>query len=120
MCTECGGIVELPAKVCGPCIQEAGAKSVEAAMSTSMGIRASGDHPDEVWLTRLTFKDGHTEDVENFYPTGAGTFTVTIPEGVVKAGPSWRKGEQPREHEDAAPVTFVIPGVHGGGGGGDH
>lgn len=100
-------------------------------MSTSMGISASGDHPDEVWLTRLTFRDGHTEDVENFYPRWAGTFTVTIPEGVVKAGPSWRKGEDPdagrRWDEgggggdpfpDAAPVTFVTPYTGGGGGSG--
>ena len=104
-------------------------------MSTSMGV-SGGNHPAHAtWVTRLTFEDGHTEDVE----TAAGedgSFTVTVPEGVVKAGPSWpaddtesgrgggawlTAGEAHGEMEmapGAAPVTFIIGGASAGGGGG--
>jgi len=88
-------------------------------MSTSMGIRGEGHPPHAVWVTRLTYADGGTEDVETTAGDD-GCYTITVPEGVVSAGPSWRADQAPpdREVPDAAPVTFVIPGVTYGGGGG--
>jgi len=101
-------------------------------MSTSMGVRGGGHPPHAVWVTRLTYADGGTEDVETVAGED-GCYTITVPEGVVSAGPSWRKGARlpagrahwtwtagPGEyqaHPEAAPVTFVIPGVSRGGGG---
>jgi hypothetical protein len=49
-----------------------------------------------VWVTRVTYADGRTEDVEGLYPDDqSGTFTVAVPEGVVSMGPNWRKGCDP-------------------------
>lgn len=79
----------------------------------------------ETWVTRLTYGDGHIEDVENLLAAGASSVKVVIPPGVTKAGPSWRKGQPgPESWEDgsgkylagvlAAPVEFVILAAGGG------
>ncbi len=94
-----------------------------------MGVSGGGHPPHEEWVTRLTYADGHTEDVRSVAGEN-GEVTVTVPEGVTNVGPTWRADERPPDQEDGswttgpgeyqaqlevAPVTFVIDAGGGGG-----
>lgn len=63
----------------------------------------------ETWVGRLTYADGHTEDME-FTVDGSGSYTFTVPEGVTSLGPSWRKGERPPDDGFRTEEIPMAPG----------